>query len=106
MTSNALLTVIITISSTLLLSACATEEGTKVGSGTSGAAPTAAKVPSTLNAPAKATSKVASGTEDDTLQACIGRIPKDATVGQRMIAEQTCKRDEAVRGEINVVPGR
>jgi hypothetical protein len=29
----------------------------------------------------------------DPLQDCLSRIPKDATAGQRSIAEQTCKRD-------------
>ncbi len=31
--------------------------------------------------------------EQDTLDACLGRIPRDATAGQRMLAEQTCRRD-------------
>jgi hypothetical protein len=34
---------------------------------------------------------------DDSLQACLARIPKDATAGQRMIAEQSCRRDERDR---------
>jgi hypothetical protein len=40
---------------------------------------------------------VAAGATEDSLQACLARIPKDATVGQRMIAEQGCRRDEADR---------
>jgi tol-pal system protein YbgF len=35
--------------------------------------------------------------ESDTLVYCIDSIPKDATVGLRMIAEETCKRNEAAR---------
>ncbi|WP_447979848.1 hypothetical protein [Candidatus Nitrospira bockiana] len=29
----------------------------------------------------------------DPLQACLNSIPKDATAGQRSVAEQTCRRD-------------
>ena len=41
--------------------------------------------------------RVSAGAQDDTLQACMGRIPKEATAGQRMLAEESCKRDEAAR---------
>jgi hypothetical protein len=34
---------------------------------------------------------------EETLDTCLGRIPKDASVGQRMLAEQTCRRDFAIR---------
>ncbi len=51
------------------------------------------------------TSIVASGTQGDTLQTCLARIPKNATAGQRMVAERTCQRDEANRKEILVTPG-
>jgi hypothetical protein len=36
----------------------------------------------------------AAGAVEDTLQACMARILKDASIGQRMIAEQSCWRDE------------
>ena len=36
----------------------------------------------------------AAGAVEDTLQACMARIPNDASIGQRMIAEQGCWRDE------------
>lgn len=49
---------------------------------------------------------VASGAAEDTLRACLARIPKDASAGQRMIAEQSCKRDEGTRDMIQAVPGR
>lgn len=49
---------------------------------------------------------VASGAVEDTLPACLARIPKDASVGQRMFAEESCKRDEAARSSIQAVPGR
>ena len=46
---------------------------------------------------AAATSAAASGTSGDSLAACMARIPKDASAGQRMLAEGICKRDEAAR---------
>ena len=42
-------------------------------------------------------SGVAAGSVEDTLQACLSRIPSDATEGQRMIAEKSCERDQATR---------
>lgn len=45
----------------------------------------------------KSNDRVASGTQGDTLEACMARIPKDASVGQRMLAEQSCQRDQANR---------
>lgn len=41
--------------------------------------------------------EAASGAVEDTLKACLARIPTDATGGQRMIAQDSCKRDEATR---------
>ena len=41
--------------------------------------------------------ETASGAVEDTLKACLARIPTDATGGQRMIAQDSCKRDEATR---------
>lgn len=49
---------------------------------------------------------VASGAVEDTLKACLARIPSDATLGQRMFAEQSCERDETTRKSIQAVPGR
>jgi hypothetical protein len=40
---------------------------------------------------------VSPGAVEDTLKACLGRIPEQATVGQRMMAELTCEREEAIR---------
>ena len=40
---------------------------------------------------------VAPGAAEDTLKACLARIPEQATVGQRMMAERTCEREEAIR---------
>jgi hypothetical protein len=41
--------------------------------------------------------RIAAGVEEETLDTCLGRIPKDATTGQRMLAEQTCRRDFSTR---------
>ncbi|SLM46511.1 conserved exported protein of unknown function [Nitrospira japonica] len=45
----------------------------------------------------KSGDRAASGTQGDTLDACMARIPKDASAGQRMLAEQSCQRDQANR---------
>jgi hypothetical protein len=50
-------------------------------------------------------SDMAAGSVEDTLQACMARIPKDASIGQRMIAEQSCGRDESDRKPVQAVPG-
>jgi hypothetical protein len=50
--------------------------------------------------------RVSQGTQGDTLQACLARIPKDATDSQRMLATLTCERDEKARASIDAVPGR
>jgi hypothetical protein len=52
---------------------------------------------------AATTSAAAAGHADDSLQACLARIPSDASAGQRMVAEQSCQRDEAAR---RAAPGR
>jgi hypothetical protein len=49
------------------------------------------------NATAKSGDRVAAGTHGDSIEACMGRIPKDATAGQRMLAEESCRRDQAAR---------
>lgn len=41
--------------------------------------------------------RVASGAVEDTSNACMARIPKDASAGQRMLAEESCRRDQANR---------
>ncbi|MCC2642015.1 MAG: hypothetical protein K0S45_2428 [Nitrospira sp.] len=42
-------------------------------------------------------SDVAPGAVEDTLKACLARIPEKASVGQRMLAELTCQREEEIR---------
>lgn len=72
------------------------------------AAGAADKAPKAPAPPAKSEGLgiVASGAVEDTREACVARIPKDATSGQRMIAEQSCKRDQESRQPIQDVPGR
>lgn len=48
-------------------------------------------------ASAKSGDRPASGTQGDTLDACMARIPKDASAGQRMLAEESCRRDQENR---------
>ena len=48
-------------------------------------------------AASKSNDRAASGTQGDTLDACMARIPKDASAGQKMLAEESCRRDQANR---------
>lgn len=48
----------------------------------------------------------AAGATEDSLQACLARIPKDSTTGQRLIAEQSCRRDEGDRKPFQATLGR
>lgn len=56
--------------------------------------------------PSRGPALVAPGAVEDSLLACLARIPKDASAGQRMMAEQSCKRDEGTREVAQAVPGR
>ena len=49
------------------------------------------------NAMTKSGDRVAAGTHGDSLDACMARIPKDATTGQQLLAEESCRRDQATR---------
>jgi hypothetical protein len=51
-------------------------------------------------------SRVSQGTQGDSLEACLARIPSDASAGQRMFAERTCQRDAENRTSIDAVPGQ
>lgn len=48
--------------------------------------------------------KMSPGASRDTLGACLARIPKDASIGQRMLAEQSCERDQNDREPFEAVP--
>jgi hypothetical protein len=50
--------------------------------------------------------RVSQGTQGDSLEACLARIPSDASAGQRMVAERTCQRDAENRASIDAVPGQ
>ncbi len=50
--------------------------------------------------------RVSQGTQGDSLDACMARIPSDASAGQRMVAERTCQRDAENRSSIMAVPGQ
>jgi hypothetical protein len=69
----------------VMVGGCASE-GTMGSSGTGLASATT-----------KGIDRIASGSVEDTLDACKGRIPKDASAGQKMLAEESCRRDQAVR---------
>jgi hypothetical protein len=45
----------------------------------------------------KSGDRVSAGTQGDSLEACMARIPKDASAGQRMLAEASCERDQETR---------
>ena len=71
----------------LLIGGCASDGsmGTSGGGSSSGSGAT------------KNIERVAAGAVEDNLNACMARIPKDATAGQRMLAEESCRRDQANR---------
>lgn len=43
----------------------------------------------------KSGDRASAGTQGDSLEVCMARIPKDATEGQRMLAEESCQRDQS-----------
>ncbi len=45
-------------------------------------------------AAAKSADRASAGTQGDSLDDCMARIPADATAGQRMLAEESCQRDQ------------
>ncbi len=47
---------------------------------------------------------VASGAVEDTLKACLARIPSQATAGQRMLAEQGCQGEQKTRTSSHASP--
>ena len=69
----------------VMVGGCASEE--TMGSSGAGSA----------SATATGINRVASGSVEDTSSACLARIPKDATAGQKMLAEESCRRDQAAR---------
>lgn len=47
---------------------------------------------------------MASGAVEDTLKACVDRIPALASAGQRMLAEQSCAGEDEVRKTLRSAP--
>jgi hypothetical protein len=47
---------------------------------------------------------MASGAVEDTLKACMARIPVLASAGQRMLAEQSCASADEVRKILRSAP--
>jgi hypothetical protein len=68
----------------VLVGGCAGEGMMESGSGTA-------------SAPTTGIGRVASGAVEDSLAACMARIPGDASAGQKMLAEESCRRDQAAR---------
>jgi hypothetical protein len=57
-----------------------------------------------LTVPLRGVAVMAPGSAEDTLKACIARIPEFASVGQRMLAEQSCASEEETRKAIRSAP--
>ncbi|HEU4683225.1 MAG TPA: hypothetical protein VFS39_01815 [Nitrospira sp.] len=55
-------------------------------------------------APATDKNTGATNSVDDTLKACLARIPKTATAGQHLLAEQNCRGEERMRQEVQAGP--
>ncbi|MEW6542109.1 MAG: hypothetical protein AB1411_00690 [Nitrospirota bacterium] len=89
------------LAAALFTSACATQEGDSMPAGSAGASMDGGQASASTPQ-----GRPASGTAGDTLQACMGRIPSDASAGQRMFAEESCKRDQENRKSILAVPGQ
>lgn len=78
----------------LLLGGCASD-GAMGTSGTSGGGSSSGS--GATFGTAKNIERIATGSVEDNLDACMARIPKDASAGQRMLAEESCRRDQANR---------
>ena len=80
----------------------------EMNGGATGASGSAASPSSNTEAKAVTTgpTRVSTGTQGDTLEACLSRIPSDATSGQKMLATMSCERDAKARTSIDAVPGK
>ncbi len=58
----------------------------------------------THHAPTADLNTVAANSVDDTLKACLARIPEVATAGQLLLAEENCRREERTRQEALATP--
>lgn len=57
----------------------------------------AATESTSMNLSRASKNRIAEVVEEETFDTCVARIPRDATTGQKMLAEQTCRRDYAGR---------
>ena len=57
-----------------------------------------------LGVPRAKLAGLAAGATEDTFKACRARIPELASVGQLMLAEQSCAREEEIRNAIRSAP--
>ncbi len=76
--------------SLLFTAACTTDGG--MGDSSTGSSGS-----SNAAAPSTGRGRIAAGAVEDSLKACMARIPSNATAGQRMLAERSCERDQAER---------
>ncbi len=88
----------------VMTTGCAEMNGGSMSSGTG--SPTRGTPTAETSVVTTGPNRVSQGTQGDTLEACIARIPSDASAGQRMIAERTCQRDDENRASILAVPGQ
>ena len=58
----------------------------------------------THRAPPADINTMSANSVDDTLKACLARIPEVATTGQRLLAEQNCRGEERARQETQATP--
>ncbi|WNM60793.1 hypothetical protein [Candidatus Nitrospira neomarina] len=61
------------------------------------AAPQGTEPMSSAEAQAQGLTQIAVGSVQDTLKACLGRIPQNASSGQLMLAEESCQQVETAR---------
>ena len=65
--------------------------------GLASSAPQVAEPMSSAEAQAHGLTQIAVGSVQDTLKACLERIPQDASSGQLMLAEESCQQVETAR---------
>ncbi|HTL60349.1 MAG TPA: hypothetical protein VL261_01780 [Nitrospira sp.] len=56
-----------------------------------------ARSSNSMNESTATKNRIAAGVEEETLDTCLAQIPQDGTVGQKLLAEQTCRRNFSTR---------
>jgi len=90
---------------TLMLSGCA-QLGIESGKGGGSVHSSSPSESSATAALTTGPNRISAGSQDDTIKACLARIPKNSTAGPRMLAAKSCERDQNYRHPIEQVPGR